>query len=195
MKYLLLSTCMMLAVPGIGQDKKSIDACQFSISNNHSSKPFSSLGRILVKDFNPGFSLGPQINLSKNQRLALELKLQYFYLQKVQHSISLSSSIGYRIGLPGDFFVYPSIGVGITQSVHAGLIMKLGANGQYDKSGDWGRTQFLFLLNERIGKKLSSKGHTMFIAWQQTVQTPFIKEYVPLLPFNSLSLGVTIPHF
>jgi hypothetical protein len=44
-----------------------------------------------------------------------------------------------------------------------------------------------------VGKKIAPSGLLLFIQYQQRVQFPFIKSYVPLLPSNIGMAGVKIP--
>jgi hypothetical protein len=44
-----------------------------------------------------------------------------------------------------------------------------------------------------INKKISPAGLKVFIQYQQRIQMPFIKSYVPLLPSNLLMAGIRIP--
>lgn len=195
MKKLFVLCFSFFCCQCFAQKKPLFNSWHFSVSNNHSSLPFHSFTKLAYKDFNPGFSFGPNKNIFHSQKAFLGLRVYYFNLQKVQHSITISAEAGYQIKLPAGFYFYPNIGAGVMQAFTEGKTFELDSEGDYSKKTNYGRTQVVVILNERLEKRITTKGHSIFLTYQQSLQAPFIKEYVPLLPFNSLSLGVSISNF
>jgi hypothetical protein len=177
------------------QKKPLFHSWHFSASNNHSALPFHSFSRLAYKDLNPGFSFGPNKSIFHSKNTVLGLRVHYFNLQKVQHSISISAELGYSLTLPAGFFITPNIGIGVMQAFSPGKVFKLNDEGEYVTKRNFGRTQVLLFINERLEKQITNKGKRAFLSYQQSLQAPFINEYVPLLPFNSLSVGLSIPIF
>ncbi len=194
MKRLAFLCTSFLSCVCFAQEKKLFTSWQAAVSNNHSAIPFASFSRLAYKDFNPGFSFGPSKNIFHSKHVFLGLRLHYFHLQKVQHCVAFAGEAGYKIELPAGFSFQPNLGAGVMQAFPEGKLFKLNSEGEYVRKRNLGRTQILLLLNERLEKKITSKGLTAFLAYQQILQAPFINEYVPLLPFNSLLIGISIPN-
>jgi hypothetical protein len=74
-----------------------------------------------------------------------------------------------------------------------GKIFKLSANGNYKKKFNWGRPQAMVGFSLRVSKQLAPSGTCAFLQYQQRIQLPFIKSYVPLLPSNILFAGMKFP--
>ena len=191
----LFILCFSLLGVCFAQEKKLITSWQAGVSNNHSAKPFASFSSLAYEDVNPGFSFGPNKNIFHSRHVFLGLRFHYFRLQKVQHSVAIAGEAGYKFQLPAGFSLQPNLGAGIMQAFPEGKLFKLNSEGAYMQKRNLGRTQFLLLLNEKLEKKVTSKGHTVFLIYQQSLQAPFINEYVPLLPFNSLCIGISFPNF
>jgi hypothetical protein len=52
------------------------------------------------------------------------------------------------------------------------------------------------VLNFRVGYIIHPSGKRslkIFTTYQQFLQTPFVKAYVPVLPYNSLLFGISMP--
>ena len=82
------------------------------------------------------------------------------------------------------------------QSIPATAKLKLSDNGEYKNDKGIGRSQALAAANFSIGYAIhrsAIKSAKVFITYQQFLQTPFVKAYVPILPYNSLLIGCSIP--
>lgn len=68
-----------------------------------------------------------------------------------------------------------------------------------DDNGDWNqvkvpsRSQGMLSLSMGIDRTVGKKNNKMFVRYQNLLQTPFVPGYVPLLPYNVLHLGISIP--
>ncbi|MBD0349778.1 MAG: hypothetical protein ICV65_01350, partial [Flavisolibacter sp.] len=81
-------------------------------------------------------------------------------------------------------------------SVPATAVLKLNEQGEYKNVKGIGRGQAIVNLTFGAHYKInlqSSKPLTLSLQYQQRLQTPFVKSYVPFLPYNSLQLGVRLP--
>jgi hypothetical protein len=68
----------------------------------------------------------------------------------------------------------------------------LTADGEYKVVKDAGRAQAMVVFNLGAGYNFalgSQYPWQVFVTYQQRIQTPFIKSYVPLFPYNSLMVG------
>ena len=124
-----------------------------------------------------------------------EMKLAYFYHRFVQHAIPLYTDLGYRYKFSQNWTTQASIGTGYMHSIPATAQLKLQDNGEYKKGKGFGRMQAIAVLNiglSHIFNPASAKPINVFLTWQQMLQMPFIKAYVPVLPYNNLLIGIGI---
>lgn len=70
---------------------------------------------------------------------------------------------------------------------------RLNDQGDWEKIKMRSRPQAMISLSLGVDYKLNQKGNHLFMRYQNLLQTPFVPGYVPLLPYNILHLGVTIP--
>jgi len=194
------STICLLALSFISmvttaQKKKEISV---AIVNTASAYPFSQFGKLFSGIEHPGVELGYRFNWeTKNKHdWFQEIKLSYFYHRFVQHGIPLYTDVGYRYKFSQTLSAQVALGAGYMQSIPATAKLKLSNNGEYKNDKGIGRAQALAVANLGVGYAIhpaSKKTAKVFITYQQFIQTPFVKAYVPVLPYNSLLIGCTIP--
>jgi hypothetical protein len=105
-------------------------------------------------------------------------------------------NFGYRYKLGDHFSAQTSLGAGYMQSIPATAKLKLNSNGDYVKNKGIGRMQAVGTYSLGIDytpKPLAPKPLTIFAAYQQMVQMPFVKSYVPGLPYNTFMIGLERP--
>ncbi|MEO6538901.1 MAG: hypothetical protein ABIT07_00130 [Ferruginibacter sp.] len=173
---------------------------QISIAfmNAASDKPFAKFGELVTDIHHPGIEFGYAFNWKTKPKhdLYQEIKLGYFYHRFVQHAIPLYTAIGYRYKVSDRWSAQAAIGIGYMHSIPATAQLKLESNGEYTNAKGIGRMQGLAVFNisgSHTLKIKKSQPKKLFITYQQIIQTPFINAYVPLLPYNSLLLGISIP--
>src|SRR6185312_1702521 len=158
--------------------------------NTASAYPFSQFGKLIAGVEHPGLEIGYNFNWkTKNKHdWFQEIKVSYFYHRFVQHGIPLYTDIGYRYKFSHAISAQTSLGAGYMQSIPATAKLKLDANGEYKKNKGIGRSQAVAVLSFGLGYTIHSLKKTprLFITYQQFLQTPFVKAYVPILPYNSL---------
>jgi hypothetical protein len=81
-------------------------------------------------------------------------------------------------------------------SITAAAVLKRNDQGEYDNAKGIGRAQAI--VNFAIGANYqialqSNNPITLSLQYQQRIQTPFVRSYVPLLPYNSLQIGISLP--
>jgi hypothetical protein len=184
---------------GMAQDstakkKRSLDHFSIAFSNNHSAYPFSSFSQLVAGTWHPGFELGTGFNWSvrKKHDWYQEFKLGYFYHQFVQHGIPLYTNFGYRYKFSQHWRAQAGLGLGALFSIPDHNRYKLNSDGNYEKLNGV-RLQGMFVFNLGAGYQFArNKKHPLeaFITYQQRIQTPYVPNYVPLLPYNSLMFGL-----
>jgi hypothetical protein len=166
--------------------------------NVSTAKPFSHLGKLITSVQHPGVEFGYSFNWKTRTKhdWYQEVKLGYFDHRFVQHAITLYTDFGYRYKFSKKWAAQAALGTGYLHSIPATAQLTLQDNGEYKSGKGIGRMQALAAVNigaAHIFNPSSLKPVKAFITYQQMLQLPFINAYVPLLPYNNLLLGVTIP--
>ncbi len=165
--------------------------------NAATAKPFTQFGSLVTDIQHPGVELGYSCNWkTKNKHdWYQEIKLAYFYHRFVQHAIPLYTDFGYRYKFSQRWAVQTAIGAGYMHSIPTTAQLKLQGNGEYKNGKGVGRMQAIGVFNigvSHIFNPASAKPINVFLTWQQMLQMPFIKAYVPVLPYNNLLIGISI---
>lgn len=165
-----------------------------ALTNNNSAFPFSKFGGLFQGPFHPGIELSYGLNWKTKPKhdWYQQIKLGYFYHRFVQHGIELYTNTGYRYKFSPSIFTEAAIGAGYLHSIPATAKLKLDDDGEYQNNKGVGRMQFMFVFNLGAGytfNPTAKKPVSVFVTYQQRIQAPFVKSYVPLLPYNSLMIG------
>lgn len=186
---------MMLTLQSSAQKNKQIS---IAFMNTSTANPFSQFGKLITTIQHPGIELCYSFNWkTKNQHdWYQEIKLAYFYHRFVQNAIPLYSDFGYRYKFSTRWTAQVAIGAGYIHSIPATAQLTLQDNGEYKNGKGIGRKQGLAVVNigaAHIINPSAPKPVKIFITYQQMLQMPFINAYVPLLPYNNLLVGISIP--
>lgn len=169
---------------------------KIAVSNSHSDKPFGSFTSLFYKNFHPGLDLGYEIIMkNKNkQQSFVETRLSYMFHRFVQHNIALYANAGYRYAMIPSWAAEIKLGAGYQLSVPHSKVFTITESEGVKKKRNLGRSQVIGNLALGISKNLSPEpGIRLFMEYKQLIQTPFIKEYVPVLPYNSILIGIAVP--
>lgn len=188
--YLLLICTMQTAA----QKNKQIG---IAFMNTGTATPFSQFSKLITTIQHPGVELSFGFNwrTAKKHDWYQEIKLSYFYHRFVQHAMPLYTNIGYRYKFSQKWAVQGAVGAGYMHSIPATAQLKLDENGEYKNGKGVGRMQALAAINLGVAHTINAsaaKPISIFITYQQLLQTPFIHAYVPLLPYNSLLIGANL---
>lgn len=185
--------------PVVSQDttakkKRSLDHFSIAFTNNHSAYPFSSFSQLVAGTWHPGVEVGTGFNWSikKKHDWYQEFRLGYFYHQFVQHGVPLYTNFGYRYKFSQRWRAQAGIGLGALFSFPDHKRYKLNSDGNYESISGV-RLQGMLVFNLGAGYQFArTKKHPLeaFITYQQRIQTPYVPNYVPLLPYNSLMFGL-----
>jgi hypothetical protein len=173
-------------------------AISVAFLNTASAYPFSQFGKLMTGVEHPGLEIGYNFNWKTKSKhdWFQEIKVAYFYHRFVQHGIPFYADIGYRYKFSHAVTAQVAAGAGYMQSIPATAKFKLGDNGEYKNDKGIGCSQAIAVLNLGTAytiRPASKKSLKIFISYQQFLQTPFVKAYVPILPYNSLLIGCSIP--
>lgn len=166
------------------------------IYNTQSAMPFGKFAGMFTGPFHPGIEYGRGFTLSSKEKhdWFLEVKAGYFFHRFVQHGIPVYANAGYRYKFSPRLFGETSIGAGGMQSIPATGKYKLNENGEYENNKGIGRVQAIASFGiggSYLIQPSSKRSMRGFLLYQQKIQFPFIRTYVPLLPYNSFMLGIS----
>jgi hypothetical protein len=196
MKYLsalLIISCFLIKANAQKEENKYWSIAVFNTQN---AKPFGKFAGLFGEIIHPGIETGYGKNFSVREKHEwfLELKIACFYHRFVQVGIPVYLNFGYRYKISNQFSVETSLGAGYMHSVPATAKLKMNADGEYSNNKGLGRMQFMAAYSlgvSYIANPSASNPLRIFTAYRQNIQAPFVKSYVPLLPYNSFSLGIS----
>jgi len=192
MKKLSIAVAVVLISSAASSQKKYISLAGFT---TQSAMPFGKFAGLFTDQFHPGIEAGYGINMSVKEKhdWFFEFKVACFYHRFVQVGIPLYADLGYRYKFSSRFAGETAVGIGYMHSVPATAKLKLNDEGVYVNNKGIGRMQAMatfgiglrYTFNPEAKKPLA-----MFTTYQQRLQMPFVRSYVPLLPYNSFILGI-----
>ncbi len=192
MKQVLTAALFLVTVIAHGQNKKYTG---LSFLTTHSALPFSKFGGLFSETIHPGFEFtyGKNFSMKPKHDWFLEYKFSYFFHRFVQHGLPLYMDLGYRYHISKKFSVETSFGAGIMKSIPATQVFSQQIEG-YKKEKGKSRWQLIGTYNIGLGYTInpgSKLPYRLFTSYQQRIQYAFVKSYVPLLPYNSMMLGIS----
>jgi len=166
-----------------------------AVMNTQSAMPFGKFAGMFSDQFHPGVEGGIGFNWKTKPKhdWFQEFKAGYFFHRFVQHAIPVYADFGYRYKFSKRLASGVMIGVGYLHSIPATAKLKLDNNGEYANNKGIGRMQAMAALGLQITFTMNPKARrpfNIFSRYQQQIQMPFVKSYVPLLPYNSFMIGL-----
>jgi hypothetical protein len=194
MKNIIILGFIVFCLSARAQHKHYIS---FAVTNNASSYPFQYMAGYFKNPLHPGFELGygKILGGKKHHEWFAEFKLGYFYHQFVQHGIPIYFNGGYRYIFNHRFSMDAAFGAGYFHSIATTDVLKL-ENGEYMNAKGIGRPQIMAAVTFGAGYQIKmnkSDSLRIFLQYQARAQLPFNDDYVPILPYNQIALGVSLP--
>jgi hypothetical protein len=170
-----------------------------SLSNNVTSFPVTGIPKVFYSQLHPGIDVFRdwKINKKEKNQFFLVADAGGYYHRFIQTAIRLYGSIEYRYIANSRLSLNAGIGAGYLHSFENTAVLKLNDEGHYEtKSRIIGRPQVLAQLN--IGcsfalKKDDPRSKKVFIQLRTFLQGPFVNNYVPFAPLNSIAVGISVP--
>ena len=162
MKRSLSALLLSLAVMTVFAQKEKY--LGVAILNTQSDLPFGKFSGMFSEIFHPGAEVtwGTNFRIKKKHDWFWDARVAYFFHRFVQHGIPATGKL------------------------------KLNENGDYENNKGIGRMQANACFGMGAGYLLNPqnvKPVKLFIVYQQRLQMPFVKSYVPILPYNSFMIG------
>jgi len=160
--------------------------------------PFGKFAGLFGEILHPGVEIGYGKIISPKQKHEWfsEWKASYFFHRFVQHGIPVTYNYGYRYKFNSKFSAETSLGGGYMHSIPATAKLKLNSQGEYENNKGVGRMQATASFSVGVSYLVNPKAQQplrLFCSYQQRLQMPFVKSYVPLLPYNSFMIGLSRP--
>jgi hypothetical protein len=189
---LLLLTWPHLLSPQTGKNKY----LSLGVMNTQTDMPFGKFTGIFYKAFHPGIEVayGRNFSIKENHDWYYDFRLAYFYHRFVQHGIPVYSNLGYRYKFNQRWSASGELGAGYLHSIPATAKLKLNAQGEYENDKGIGRMQANVCFAIGAGYQLHpsvAASWKIFFNYQQRLQMPFVKSYVPVLPYNNFLIGLS----
>lgn len=163
-----------------------------SLFSNAPALPFS--GNVFAAPYHPGIDLGlgAPFSLKRTGRWEWRTQIGYYHHALSHHGIHLRGGVIYRqkLGLKGLSWEFALKG-GYLHMIAQRSKYELNSNGGYEKEASLGRSQFSAGLATGPAYRFpGTRRWELFINYRFWVQTPFVQEYVPVLPNVAFHFGV-----
>lgn len=180
-----------------GMDDSTELRAEASFFSNAPSLPLG--GKVFVPRYHPGIDLGigGPFNIKEKGRWEWSSKLGYYYHKLSHHGIHLRGGLRYRQTGNRD---KDWNGLSWEIAFRGGYLHMLTqrpayefdeASGEYQRTQRLGRSQFTFELETGPAyRPIESPEWEFFLNYRFWMQTPFVKEYVPILPNVAFHLGI-----
>ena len=175
--------------------KKPLLYWGIAANNFVAAKPISGFSKMFYSQFHPGLTVSAGFNWKEKPKhnLMQSLKVGYFSHRFIQRSIMLYTEFGYRYKVGNNLGLSVAMGGGYLHMIPATQQFKMKDDGTWEQMNLKSRPQGLISLSIGVDYKINAAGWRTFIRYQNMLQTPFVSGYVPLLPYNVLHVGVTVP--
>lgn len=199
MKHLLIIISLCgITVMALSQSKNKNYYKSMAVYNTQNAFPFGKFAGLFKEILHPGveFGIGKNFSTRQHHDFFAELRAGYFFHRFVQYGIPVYLNFGYRYKTLKSLDAATSLGAGYLHSIPATAKFKLDDDGVYKNSKGIGRMQAMVTFTIGLGYTINRTGTKpvrIFSNYQQRLQLPFVKSYVPLLPYNSFMIGISRP--
>lgn len=189
---LLLGCCATVSFA----QKRRYQHVSVAVNNNQTAFPFGKFVGLFAGPYHPGVEAGYGFNWSTKAKhdFFQRVNAGYFYHRFAQHGIPVYTQFGFRYKFDHYFHFESALGGGYFHSIPATAQFKLNDNGEYTGGKGIGRPQAMLQFDLRASGNITpaaSKPIRLFLSYKQRLQTPFVKSYVPLLPYNCFEIGLS----
>lgn len=163
----------------------------FSLFNNATQLPMASFSAVWKQPLHPGIAVGYDFHWKENSPWFQTVKIAFYYHQFVQSAIQVYTDFGYRKAWSKGFFAEASVCLGYLHAIPLTEQARLNQNGNYEIKNGAGRAQIMFGLTPGVGYEFTNADRkvAVFINYQIWMQSPFVRDYVPLLPNGAVHIG------
>lgn len=183
-KLLLIASFTLTALIGSAQ------SVFFKTGNINSTLPVTGFPSLFYANYHPYVEGGYEFLLKEWDKSSLfqSVGVGYFYHRFMQHGIPLTTEARWVYTAPETFHPYVALGGGYLHAIPISKQLVLNDEGEYERAGGVGRSQATFSLS--LGTDIQVSSWTFLAEYKMLFQTPFVKSYVPLLPYGIVQVGV-----
>ncbi len=192
-RTLLLALSVGISTATLGQDQSV--PVSLAYQSHQTATPFTRLAGLIQQPVHSGVVAGTAFpfNTDTIHRLRQTAKLGYLYHSHNQKAVQLYSELAYQFHFADHWSGLARLGLGYMHSFPDVGTFTLNGNGRYEATATTGRPQAM--LTSSLGvqyhwKRQSTDWLRLRLTYQPWLQYPFVKEYVPLLPYSALSLSI-----
>jgi len=187
-QFLALSLCLS-SVSTFSQHK--LTQVTFETGNAVTALPFIGAPQLFYTNYHPFTTIGARLVWKEKGKHAWEqsFNLGYIYHRFVQHSIPLFTETIYRYDFNRSFSMRAHLGLGYLHSIPGTDRFELNDQGEYEKITNLGRAQACVKFSISAAYAIN-QDLQLTLNYGVLGQMPFVKSYVPLLPYNSIQLGI-----
>lgn len=191
-KSIILNFLINLSIVAFTQTDTLKAPFLIEFSNNSTQLPGSGFLGLINLPVHPSITIGKTFNLANKPKHDFFESVKFSYLNhRLYHNaFQLSSWTGYNYKLLKSFNISGSLGLGYMYSIISSETFKLNENGEYEYNKFYGRSHFTAGLDINLSYKL--KTLDLYFGYKFWVQSPFVKGYVPVLPYTTITLGSNI---
>jgi hypothetical protein len=171
--------------------QRKLSEVTFETGNAVTAMPFVGAPQLFYTNYHPFTTIGARMVWKEKGNHAWEqsFNLGYIYHRFVQHNIPLFTETIYRYDFHRSFSMRAHAGVGYLHSIPGTDRYELNDLGVYEKINNPGRAQVGIKFAISAAYTLNKNLH-LTLNYGVLGQMPFVKSYVPLLPYNAIQLGI-----
>jgi hypothetical protein len=201
MKKQLILIFLAITIAGGGSlfaQKRNVG---FLLSNNVTSFPATGYLKVFYSQFHPGidFFTGWKINKKEKNQFWLMADAGGYYHRFVQTAIRLYATVNYQNVINPRLNLFAGCGGGYLHSIETEATLKMNDEGVYEViSKITGRPQMLIAIDLGASyalKKDDIRSLRLQVNIRTYVQGTYVKGYVPFLPLNNFSIGISKPFY
>lgn len=194
----ILQVILLVIVPLISTIGQST-TYSLTLSNNTIDLPIISYPDLFYSQFHPGIeaTYSKQLNKDSKNKFYLNGNIGYYYHQFVQSLVKIYPTVSYERAINKRLDINLGLGAGYGLSFEGDNAFTLQDNGSYkNKSFLGARSQYLIAFELATAFALAKdklNSPELLIQFKSFMQGTYVKSYVPLLPINSVNIGVRFP--
>lgn len=181
----------LISVSYLGMAQRKLSTISVEAGNAITALPFLGAPQLFYSNYHPYITVGTALVWTEKGKHAWEqtFNLGYIYHRFVQHSIPIFTETIYRLNTGKNFALRAHLGVGYLHSIPGTDRFELNDDGEYEKIKNLGRAQGMGKISFSGLYRVNSS-YSLSLNYGVIMQGPFVKSYVPLLPYNTIQLGV-----
>jgi hypothetical protein len=190
--FLALLFITLTLQPVCTSGQKKINQLTLETGNAVTAFPFTGAPQLFYTNYHPFTTLGARLEWKEKGKHAWEqsFNLGYIYHRFVQHSIPLFTETIYRYDFNKLFSLRAHLGAGYLHSIPGTERFELNDKGEYEKIRNLGRAQACVKFSISAAYAIN-QDIQLTLNYGVLGQLPFVKSYVPLLPYNTIQLGIS----